>query len=266
MDYDLNRAVHDACLWLPEAREASSHGSSSFKVRGKTFAYFVVNHHGDGRVALWVAAAAESQASHVNADPERFFVPPYLGPRGWLGIHLNKGLAWQTIAGLVREAYERMAPATLKRTIGRIPAIEAPSRKLSASDIDPMQSARGKALLRTMRGICLNFPESCESLQFGYPVWQAGKKTFALARCSDQALTAGFWVGVDQQQLLIADSRYRIPPYSGHNGWIALDVTEGCDLGEVAALAEQSYRHFALKRMLKNANWAPRVEAGADVK
>jgi predicted DNA-binding protein (MmcQ/YjbR family) len=57
-------------------------------------------------------------------------------------------------------------------------------------------------------------------------------------------------VGVDQQGLLTADSRYQIPPYMGHNGWIALDVSANCDWDEVAALIMQSYRHFALKRML----------------
>jgi hypothetical protein len=59
-------------------------------------------------------------------------------------------------------------------------------------------------------------------------------------------------VGVDQQHLLTADARYRVPQYMGHNGWIALDVTNDCDPDEVAALALQSYRHFALKRMLQS--------------
>jgi len=81
-------------------------------------------------------------------------------------------------------------------------------------------------------------------------VWLAGKKTFAIARYAGAGLTLCFWVGVLQQGLLTADPRYRIPPYFGHNGWIALDVTEACDWKEVKELALQSYRHFALKRML----------------
>ena len=59
-----------------------------------------------------------------------------------------------------------------------------------------------------------------------------------------------FWVGVDNQGLLTADARYSIPPYMGHNGWISLDVSAGCDWAEVKTLTLQSYRHFALKRML----------------
>jgi hypothetical protein len=54
---DLHQAVRDACLWLPEAEEFVSHGSPNFRVRGKTFATYALNHHGDGRVALWPRVA-----------------------------------------------------------------------------------------------------------------------------------------------------------------------------------------------------------------
>jgi hypothetical protein len=72
------------------------------------------------------------------------------------------------------------------------------------------------------------------------------------ARRDDRGFCLGFWVGVERQQLMTIDVRFRIPPYMGHNGWIALDATEHCDAGEVAVLATQSYRHFALQRMLRN--------------
>lgn len=257
MAYPIQQAVRDICLWLPEAEEFVSHGSPNFRVRGKTYASFVVNHHGDGRVALWLNAAPESQELYVNADPRHFFVPPYVGPRGWLGVHLNKRLPWKRIAALVREAYERVAPSSLIAAIGKTPAVKTPTEKLSASDIDPLQSARGKAVLKTMRRICLELPETREVLQFGYPVWQAGKKTYAWARCQDKRLTACFWVGVDQQHLLTSDPRFQIPAYLGHNGWIALDVTEHCDATELAPLALQSYRHFALRRMLQHFRTGP---------
>jgi predicted DNA-binding protein (MmcQ/YjbR family) len=98
--------------------------------------------------------------------------------------------------------------------------------------------------------MCLELPESSEGSQFGHPVWQAGKKTFAIARHEAGRLTACFWVGVDQQGLLTADSRYRIPPYMGHQGWISLDLGPKSDWAEVEGLMLGSYRHFALKRML----------------
>jgi predicted DNA-binding protein (MmcQ/YjbR family) len=81
-------------------------------------------------------------------------------------------------------------------------------------------------------------------------VWRAGKRVFAQAYGYDKKVRVAFWVGVDRQGLLTTDRRYEIPPYMGHNGWIALDVTERCDSDEVRALALDSYRHFALKRML----------------
>jgi hypothetical protein len=250
MPYDVHQAARDVCLWLPEAEEFMSHGSPNFRVRGKTFATYVVNHHGDGRVALWLNAAAGAQELYLEADPKRFFVPPYVGSRGWLGVSLDKGLPWKRVVGLVREAYEKIAPSALCARIGKEPTIRAPVIP-SPSQVNPMNSPRGKALLKTMRGICLQLPEVREVLQFGYPVWQAGKKTFAWARCVERRLVLYFWVGVEAQGLLTADPRYHIPAYMGHNGWIALDVNEHCDAKEVAALALQSYRHFALKRMLQ---------------
>jgi hypothetical protein len=248
---DIHQSVRDACLWPPEAEEFTSHGSPNFRVRGKTFATYVINHHGDGRVALWLSAANGAQEHHVRADPANFFVPPYVGPRGWLGVRLDRGLSWKRIAGLVREAYENVAPPALKARIGETPPIRSPAKKLSMRDIDPLQSSRAKSVLKIMRRICLGLPECGEAAQFGHPVWQAGKKTFALARHDGQRLTLCFWVGIERQSLHTSDHRYRIPPYMGHNGWIGLDVTEHCDAAEVAALALQSYRHFALKRMLQ---------------
>jgi predicted DNA-binding protein (MmcQ/YjbR family) len=247
---DIHRAVRDACLWLPEAEEFVSHGAPNFRVRGKTFAMYAVNHHGDGRVALWLNALPGSQEQHVRAEPAHFFIPPYVGPRGWLGVSLDRGIVWKRVVALVREAYEKVAPAELQARVGDTPALKAPVKPLSASQIDPMKSPRGLAVLKSLRKICLRLPESREERQFGHPVWQAGKRTFALARHDGRRITLGFWVGVEQQGLLTSDPRFEIPPYMGHNGWIALDVTAHCDREEVEALTLQSYRHFALKRML----------------
>ncbi|HKE95898.1 MAG TPA: MmcQ/YjbR family DNA-binding protein, partial [Povalibacter sp.] len=91
MAKDINGAVREVCLWLPEAEEFMSHGSPNFRVRGKTFAAYCVNHHGDGRVALWLNAPEGAQALYTREEPKHFFVPPYVGPRGWLGVNLDKG-------------------------------------------------------------------------------------------------------------------------------------------------------------------------------
>jgi predicted DNA-binding protein (MmcQ/YjbR family) len=249
--HDIHHAVREVCLWLPEAEEFLSHGSPNFRVRGgKTFAMYAVNHHGDGRVALWLNALPGSQELHVRAEPKHFFVPPYVGPRGWLGVVLDRGIAWKRVAALVREAYEKVAPANLQARIGKTPALTAPDKALTSSQINPLKSPRASKVLKPFRKLCLRLPESHEASQFGHPVWQAGKKSFALARYDGERLTLCFWVGVDQQGLLTADPRYRIPAYMGHNGWIALDVSSDCDWKEIEALTLQSYRHFALQRML----------------
>src|ERR1700729_527519 len=74
MTRDISQAVRDACLWLPEAEEFVSHGSPNFRVRGKTFATYVVNHHGDGRVALWLNGPAGAPEAHVDGEPGYFFL------------------------------------------------------------------------------------------------------------------------------------------------------------------------------------------------
>jgi hypothetical protein len=246
---DVHQSVRDACLWLPEAEEFLSHGSPNFRVRGKTFATYVVNHHGDGRVALWLNSPTGAQETHVQAQPAHFFVPPYVGPRGWLGLNLDQGIAWKQVVALIREAYEKVAPALLRARVGKTPALKGPRKGLAARDIDPLKAPRAVKILKAMRQICL-LPEVSEVRQFGHPAWQAGKKTFAIARHDGGTLLLCFWVGVDQQGMLTEDPRYRIPQYIGHNGWITLDVGGAWDVNEVRSLALQSYRHFALKRML----------------
>ena len=74
----------------------------------KIFATYAVNHHGDGRIALWLNTPEGMQDAHVHAEPKYFFVPPYVGPSGWLGVRLDAGLAWKRVAPIVRAAYERV--------------------------------------------------------------------------------------------------------------------------------------------------------------
>jgi len=103
--------LRQICLALPETSERPSHGAPTFFVRGKrAFVMVLTDHHGDGRFAIWCAAPEGMQALLVEADPERFFVPPYVGHRGWVGVHLDRGLDWNEIAGTIEEAYLVVAP------------------------------------------------------------------------------------------------------------------------------------------------------------
>jgi hypothetical protein len=106
--------IREICLTLPETNERLSHGAPTFFVRGKrAFLMVLTNHHGDGRFAVWCAAAEGMQGLLVEADPERFFVPPYVGHRGWLGVRLDRGLDWNEITGIAEDAYAEVAPAKL---------------------------------------------------------------------------------------------------------------------------------------------------------
>jgi hypothetical protein len=78
----------------------------------------LTNHHGDGRFAIWCAAPEGMQAMLVQADPERFFVPPYVGHRGWLGVRLDRGLDWNEVTGIAADAYAEVAPARLVEAAG----------------------------------------------------------------------------------------------------------------------------------------------------
>ena len=71
------------------------------------------NHHGDGRFAIWCAAPEGVQQLLSEADPEKFFVPPYVGHRGWLGVRLDRGLDWDELTGIAEDAYAEVAPAKL---------------------------------------------------------------------------------------------------------------------------------------------------------
>jgi hypothetical protein len=104
------------CLGLPEVDERPSHGAPTFFVRGKRpFVMVLTDHHGDGRFAIWCAAGDGMQQMLVEAEPERFFVPPYVGHRGWLGVRLDRGLDWEELTGIVEDAYAEVAPQKLVR-------------------------------------------------------------------------------------------------------------------------------------------------------
>lgn len=113
-------AVRRICLDLPEATEKLSHSSPTFFVR-RTFVMFHDDHHGDGRLAIWCAAPDGAQALMVESEPERFFVPPCVGHRGWLGVRLDVDVDWDEVAAIVEDAYRTVAPRKL------VAMLDAPS-------------------------------------------------------------------------------------------------------------------------------------------
>ncbi len=114
--------VRRLCLALPEVTERLSHGESAWFV-GKQFV-MVADHHHDDRVGIWAAAPENAQSRWLDTAPDRFFVPPYVGGRGWIGVYLDlplTGRAQQThaddLAEIVEDAYRHVAPARLVRLL-----------------------------------------------------------------------------------------------------------------------------------------------------
>lgn len=104
------------CLALPEVTERLSHGSPTFFVKGKKT---ICNLHDAGQhheaLSVWANAPAGVQAQLVETEPDRFYVPPYVGHRGWIGVRLDVDVDWDEIAAIVEEAFRLVAP---KRLIG----------------------------------------------------------------------------------------------------------------------------------------------------
>lgn len=111
--------VRHACLALPEVEERLSHGAPTFFVRGKTafVTVYAVGHHHHQFAHAWMAGAPGVQTELVDEAPERFFVPPYVGGRGWIGVRLDRGTGTDELAELCEDAYRTVAPTTLVRRI-----------------------------------------------------------------------------------------------------------------------------------------------------
>jgi predicted DNA-binding protein (MmcQ/YjbR family) len=95
------------CLALPDTTEVESWGAPTFRVKGKIFAMYArpESHTGAGRHGLWLMASPGNQGPMVKDRPDRFFVPPYVGPSGWIGVYLDKRPSWKEVKLLVAEAH-----------------------------------------------------------------------------------------------------------------------------------------------------------------
>ena len=110
--------LRELCMGLPEVSERLSHGSPSWFVRGKkVLASLDDHHHGADHLALWCPAPPGVQAERVEQEPQRFFRPPYVGPRGWLGVRIDRDPDWAEIEGILRDAYRMVAPKKLAATL-----------------------------------------------------------------------------------------------------------------------------------------------------
>ncbi len=101
------------CSSLPEVSERVSHGDPAFFVVKKCFVMVKNNHHGAGWLAFWCASTSEFRAAMLERDSKTYFVPPYVGYRGWLGVRLDTALTPETLENHLLEAYYCVAPPRL---------------------------------------------------------------------------------------------------------------------------------------------------------
>ena len=112
--------LRTVCLGLPEAHEVEAWGEPTFRVKNKVFAMYASpdTHHGAGRPGVWVKSAHVTQDMLVRAEPSRYFVPPYVGPSGWVGVWLDRNPDWSEVKELMRDAYVLVAPKKLAALLG----------------------------------------------------------------------------------------------------------------------------------------------------
>jgi hypothetical protein len=109
------------CLALPEANEKVSHGEPTwFAGKGKVFATLDDHHHGAEHLSVWLPAGLGGQEALIASDPGRFFRPPYVGSRGWVGVVLDGKPDWRVVAWLVEQAYRMVAG---RRLVAKLPAV-----------------------------------------------------------------------------------------------------------------------------------------------
>ena len=115
--------LREVCLAFPGAEEKLAWGEPTFRA-GKMFAQFDNNHHNSGHVSVWVKAPPGAQEILTGANPGRFFIPPYQGPAGWIGIRLDDDdVDWDEVAAIVEDGFRMVAP---KRSLAELDARRAP--------------------------------------------------------------------------------------------------------------------------------------------
>lgn len=123
MNNDAKRArVTALCRTLPGA-ESTDHGDHSiYRVRRKVFAYFLDDHHGDGIVSVCVKSELGENADRARRDPARYYLPAYIGSRGWFGLRLDRGrVPWSEVAEVIERSYRLTAPKSLLRELDARP-------------------------------------------------------------------------------------------------------------------------------------------------
>jgi hypothetical protein len=237
--YDRVRRI---CLGFPAAEEKLSHGAPSFHVRGKMFLNFVDDHHGDGNIAVWCKSTHEEQRRLVAENPARFYVPPYVGVSGWLGVRVDeKNADWIELQILVEEAWRAVAPPkVLRGDVAAKPIAAAPERVTTDAKV-------AREAFAKLAAVCEALPGTEVEREGRHATFRAKKKVYAyfldnhhgdgvVGAClkGDKAANAA---------LLRKDpKRFFHPAYIGSRGYLGvrLDVPR-VDWKDVAARVRAAY-------------------------
>jgi hypothetical protein len=242
--------VREICLGFPAAEEKLSHGAPSFHVRGKMFLNFVDDHHGDGRLAVWCKSTLEEQRRLVASDPGRFYVPPYVGVKGWLGVRVDGTQAdWIELAILVEEGWRSVAPPRVLRDDLR-PAkpIPPPSPRVTTDE------KVARAALARLEAICLALPEAEAEREARHASFRARKKVFAYFldnHHGDGIIGACVKGDKRANAALVRDEpkRFFMPAYIGARGWVGVRLdTKRVDWKDVSRRVEASYAAVTAKK------------------
>jgi hypothetical protein len=259
--------VREICLRFPLTDEKLSHGAPSFHVRGKMFLIFVDDHHDDGLLAVWCKSTLEDQRRLVRSNPTRFFVPPYVGVKGWVGVIVAAKLAdWIELSILVENAWASVAPPRALRD-GQI-SVGKPPPASARVTTDP---AIAHEALERLTAICLALPEATCQRKSRHATYQVRKKTFAyfLDNHHGDGFIAACVKGDprEHERLVAAEpKRFFLPAYIGTRGYIGirLDLPR-VDWNAVVERVSAAYRRAAPKGLVAKVP-APGTASGSRAK
>lgn len=250
------------CMALPAAVEKEAWGEPTWRAgTGKMFAQ-----PADQTGALWLPSDHLEQALLIDSDPERFFIPPYVGVKGWVAVRLDNDTDWEQVATLLVGAYRRVASRKLLAAADAAkidPAALARHALATAKADDDAEAAAAEReviaakALEHMRAICLAFPAAAEQSAGYHHGFRVEGKAFAYLTHNhhgDDMVAVQVKAAPGAQDVLISadPSRFFLPPFMAKNGWVGVRVdVDYVDWEEIGALLLDSYRLMAPKRLLK---------------
>lgn len=247
--------VRGICMALPATEERLSHGSPCFHVRGKLYVSFVDQHHDDGRLAVWCKATFEEQRRLVAESATRFFVPPYVGVKGWVGVRLDQpDTDWVGLAMIAEEGWRSVAPARVLQGKWEPSGPPKPPPVRKTTDAKVAREARAR-----VDALALALPDvTCEA-EGQHSTYRAGKKTFAYFldnHHGDGVVAVCVKAGKPEAAALVKKQpdRFYKPAYIGGMGYVGVKLDgKRVDWKDVAARLAESHAQATARPKAKKA-------------